>query len=103
MAGRRWSRAKMRADVSLVPGEWVRLPGVDGVELCQQDDRPMVVSWFPYGSLPNGVVMSVRADLPADEPGLLVPGYWDLSLARRRCLIRHSGMVHLPAPREEPR
>lgn len=98
MVTRRWLRATLRADVSLVPGEWVSLPGADGVELCQQGGRPMVVSWFPYGSLPNGVTMSVRADLPVDEPELAVPGYWDLSLARRRCLIRHPGTVDLPPP-----
>lgn len=101
MVSRRRLRARMPAEVSLVPGRWVSLPGVNGVELCQQTDRPMAVSWFPYGSLPNGVVMSVRADLPADESGLLVSGYWDLSLVRRHCLIRHPNIAQLPSPREE--
>lgn len=86
-------RAKLVDDIVLIPGQWVRLPGVNGVELCQQAGPPLRVSWYPYGSLPNGVTMCVPASLYTDDQRLLAAGYWDLSTVRRYCLIRHPDLA----------
>lgn len=98
MVSRRPRLGKLRDDLAFVLGEWVRLPDFDGLELCQQSGRPMVVQWFPYGKLPNGVTLLARADLRVDDGRLIVPGYWDLSLVRRHCLIRYTAPADPPPP-----
>lgn len=97
-------RPKLVEDVPLIMGQWVRLPGVNGVELCQLSGPPLSVPWYAYGRLPNGASMCVPADLCQDEDGrVLVAGYWDLSKVRRHCLIRHPDLADPAAAVPDPR